>query len=190
MTILISNRSRCAVPTCETSDEQAGSQRIGRAAALSRPSAFAPPVRPLHAARKGTAGQRKGNETSTVSAKKGSSGCRSRQVGMMHSYIRGKPRERCQQSVRQPQPPKPCARAVVRTPRITVPRRDNASVCRNAGSSRKTQMNVIIQKRNGLWYLIVGSCQIRTPFLETQSREWVVAYARQIYPGAKIFEHD
>ena len=115
---------------------------------------------------------------------------RSRQVGMMHSYIRGKPRERCQQSVRQPQPPKPCARAVVRTPRITVPRPDNAGVCRNAGSSRKTQMNVIIQKRNGLWYLIVGSCQIRTPFLETQSREWVVAYARQIYPGAKIFEHD
>ena len=51
MTILISNRSRCAVPTCETSDEQAGSQRIGRAAALSRPSAFAPPVRPLPAAR-------------------------------------------------------------------------------------------------------------------------------------------
>ena len=49
---------------------------------------------------------------------------------------------------------------------------------------------LIIQKRNGLWYLIVGSCQIRTPFLETQSREWVVAYARQIYPGAKIFEHD
>ena len=29
-------------------------------------------------------------------------------------------------------------------------------------------MNVIIQKLNGLWHLIVGSCRIRTPFLETQ----------------------
>ena len=26
-------------------------------------------------------------------------------------------------------------------------------------------MNVIIQKLDGLWHLIVGSCQIRTPFL-------------------------
>jgi hypothetical protein len=51
-------------------------------------------------------------------------------------------------------------------------------------------MNVIIQKLDGLWHLIVGSCQIRTPFLETQDREWVVAYARRIYPGAKIFERD
>ncbi len=38
-------------------------------------------------------------------------------------------------------------------------------------------MNVIIQKLNGLWHLIVGSCQIRTPFLETQDRALVVAYA-------------
>jgi hypothetical protein len=60
--------------------------------------------------------------------------------------------------------------------------------CRDAGSSRKTQMNVIIQKLDGLRHLIVGSCQIRTPFLEIQDREWVVAYARRIYPGAKIFE--
>jgi hypothetical protein len=51
-------------------------------------------------------------------------------------------------------------------------------------------MNVIIQKLNGLWHLIVGSCQIRTPFLETQDRELVVAYARRAYPGAKIFERD
>ena len=51
-------------------------------------------------------------------------------------------------------------------------------------------MNVIIQKLNGLRHLIVGSCQIRTPFLETQDRERVVAYARRIYPGAKIFERD
>jgi hypothetical protein len=51
-------------------------------------------------------------------------------------------------------------------------------------------MSVIIQRLNGLWYLIVGSCQIRTPFLETQDREWVVAYARRIYLGAKIFERD
>ena len=34
-------------------------------------------------------------------------------------------------------------------------------------------MNVFIQKLNGLWYLIVGSCQIRTPFLETQDRKVV-----------------
>jgi len=51
-------------------------------------------------------------------------------------------------------------------------------------------MNIIIQKLNGLWHLIVGSCQIRTPFLETQDRESVVGYARRIYPGAKIFERD
>jgi hypothetical protein len=51
-------------------------------------------------------------------------------------------------------------------------------------------MNVIIQKLNGLWYLIVGSCQIRTPFLELQDRELVVSYARRVYPGAKIFERD
>jgi hypothetical protein len=49
-------------------------------------------------------------------------------------------------------------------------------------------MNVIIQRRNGLWHLIIGSCQIRTPFLETQDRELVVGYARRVYPGAKIFE--
>jgi hypothetical protein len=51
-------------------------------------------------------------------------------------------------------------------------------------------MNVISQKLNGLWHLIVGSCQIRTPFLETQDRGLVVAYARRIYPGARIFERD
>ena len=51
-----------------------------------------------------------------------------------------------------------------------------------------TQMNVVIQKLNGLWHLIVGSCRIRTPFLETQDREFVVSYARRAYPGAKIFE--
>jgi hypothetical protein len=51
-------------------------------------------------------------------------------------------------------------------------------------------MNVIIQKLNGLWHLIVGSCQIRTPYLETQDREFVIAYARRAYPGAKIFERD
>src|ERR1700736_3852267 len=49
-------------------------------------------------------------------------------------------------------------------------------------------MNVTIQKLYGLWHLIVGSCQIRTPFLETQDRAVVVAYARRVYPGAKIFE--
>jgi hypothetical protein len=47
-------------------------------------------------------------------------------------------------------------------------------------------MNVNIQKLNGLWHLIVGSCQFRTPFLETQDRALVVAHARQVYPGAKI----
>jgi hypothetical protein len=51
-------------------------------------------------------------------------------------------------------------------------------------------MNVTIQKLNGLWHLIVGSCQIRTPFLETQNRALVVAYARRVYPGARIFERD
>ena len=51
-------------------------------------------------------------------------------------------------------------------------------------------MNVVIQKLNGMWHLIVGSCQIRSPFLETQDRWLVVAYARLIYPGAKIIERD
>jgi hypothetical protein len=51
-------------------------------------------------------------------------------------------------------------------------------------------MNVIIHKHNGLWHLSVGSCQIRTPFLEIQDRALVVAYARRIYPGATIFERD
>jgi hypothetical protein len=54
----------------------------------------------------------------------------------------------------------------------------------------RTLMNVIIQKLNGLWHLIVGSCQIRTPFSETQDRALVIAYARRVYPGAKIFERD
>ena len=53
-----------------------------------------------------------------------------------------------------------------------------------------TQMNVIIRKLNGLWHLIVGSCQIRTTFLETQDRALVVTYARRVYPGARIFERD
>ena len=48
----------------------------------------------------------------------------------------------------------------------------------------------IIQRRNGLWHLIVGSCQIRTPFLETQDRALVVACARRISLGAKIMERD
>jgi hypothetical protein len=51
-------------------------------------------------------------------------------------------------------------------------------------------MNVIIKKLNGMWHLIVGSCQIRSPFSETQDRGLIVAYARGIYPGAKIFERD
>jgi hypothetical protein len=51
-------------------------------------------------------------------------------------------------------------------------------------------MNVTIQKLNGLWHLIVGSCQIRTPFLETQDPALVGAYARRVYPGAKILERD
>lgn len=51
-------------------------------------------------------------------------------------------------------------------------------------------MNVIIQRLNGMWHLIVGSCQIRSPFSETQDRRLVVAYARRIYPRAKIFERD
>jgi hypothetical protein len=51
-------------------------------------------------------------------------------------------------------------------------------------------MNVIIQRLNGLWQLNVGSCQIRTPFLETQDRALAVAYAREVYPGATIIERD
>jgi hypothetical protein len=51
-------------------------------------------------------------------------------------------------------------------------------------------MNVTIQRLSGLWYLIVGSCHIRTPFLETQDGALVVAYAHRVYPGAKIIERD
>jgi hypothetical protein len=51
-------------------------------------------------------------------------------------------------------------------------------------------MNVTIRKLNGLWHLIVGSCQVWTPFLETQDRAPAVAYARRVYPGAKILERD
>jgi hypothetical protein len=51
-------------------------------------------------------------------------------------------------------------------------------------------MNVIIQKLDGLWHLMVGSCQIRTPFSETQDRARVIAYARRVYPGAKVIERD
>ena len=51
-------------------------------------------------------------------------------------------------------------------------------------------MNIILQKLDGLWHLIVGSYQIRTPFLELQDRALVVAYARRVYPGAKIFERN
>ncbi|MGY4624005.1 hypothetical protein ACVWY3_001761 [Bradyrhizobium sp. USDA 4486] len=51
-------------------------------------------------------------------------------------------------------------------------------------------MNVVIRKLNGLWHLIVGACQIRTPFLETQDRQLVVRYARRAYPGARIYECD
>ena len=51
-------------------------------------------------------------------------------------------------------------------------------------------MHVVIQRLNGLWHLVVGSCQIRTPFLETQDRELVVTYARRVYPGARIFERN
>jgi len=51
-------------------------------------------------------------------------------------------------------------------------------------------MNVTIQKFNGFWHLIVESCQIRTPFLETQDRALVVGYAHRVYPGAKILERN
>ena len=76
--------------------------------------------------------------------------------------------------------------------RITVPKsdRDKLAIAGMQAFQERLKMNVIIQKLNGLWHLIVGSCQIRTPFLETQDREWVVAYARRIYPGAKVFERD
>jgi hypothetical protein len=51
-------------------------------------------------------------------------------------------------------------------------------------------MSVTIQKLEGFWHLIVGSCRIRTPFLETQDRARVVGYARRVYPGARIIERD
>jgi hypothetical protein len=51
-------------------------------------------------------------------------------------------------------------------------------------------MKIIIRKLNGLWHLIVGASQIRTPFRETQDRALVVTYARRAYPGAKIFQRD
>jgi len=51
-------------------------------------------------------------------------------------------------------------------------------------------MKVVIQKLNGLWHLIVGSCQIRTPFPDTQDRALVITYARRAYPGARIFQRD
>ena len=34
-------------------------------------------------------------------------------------------------------------------------------------------MSVTIQKLNGLWHLIVGSCQIRTPFSGTQDPRYL-----------------
>jgi hypothetical protein len=37
---------------------------------------------------------------------------------------------------------------------------------------------------------LVGSCQIRTAFLETQDRALVVAYVHRVYPGAKVLERD
>ena len=63
----------------------------------------------------------------------------------------------------------------------------DGETCKQEG---RTIMDVTIQKLNGLWHLIVGSCQIRTPFLETQDPALVVAYARRVYPGAKILERD
>ncbi len=78
-------------------------------------------------------------------------------------------------------------------PGITIVSRKTAatgSMCWSAKSSRNTQMKVVIQKLNGLWHLIIGSCQIRTPFLATQERALVVTYARRAYPGAKIFQRD
>ena len=51
-------------------------------------------------------------------------------------------------------------------------------------------MKIVIQKLNGLWHLVVGSGQIRTPFLDTQDRALVVNYARRAYPGARIFQRD
>ncbi len=65
-----------------------------------------------------------------------------------------------------------------------------SSIRSNAESSRIAQINVVIRKLNGLWHLVVGSCQIRTPFLATQDRALVVSYARRVYPGAKIFQRD
>jgi hypothetical protein len=63
-------------------------------------------------------------------------------------------------------------------------------VAKDCSNARTTQMNVVIRRLNGLWHLIVGSCQIRTPFLETQDRALVVNYARRVYPGARIFQRD
>ena len=64
------------------------------------------------------------------------------------------------------------------------------STCSIAEFSRNSQMKIVIQRLNGLWHLIVGSCRIRTPFLATQDRALVVTYARRAYPGAKIFQRD
>jgi hypothetical protein len=38
-------------------------------------------------------------------------------------------------------------------------------------------------------HVTVALCA-QTPFLETQDRALVVAYARRVYPGAKIIERD
>jgi hypothetical protein len=71
----------------------------------------------------------------------------------------------------------------------TLNRRVNSSTT-PLKQGESTRMNVIIQKLNGLWHLIVGSCQIRTPFLETHDQALVIAYARRVYLGAKIIERD
>jgi hypothetical protein len=51
-------------------------------------------------------------------------------------------------------------------------------------------MNIVIQKLDGLWHLIVGPHHVRTPYSATRNRDLVVAYARRIYPRARIFERD
>ncbi|WP_454627743.1 hypothetical protein [Bradyrhizobium cenepequi] len=49
-------------------------------------------------------------------------------------------------------------------------------------------MTVTLTKLVGYWHMLIKDAAIRTPYSEHEPRGLVVAYTRNVFPGARIIE--
>lgn len=49
-------------------------------------------------------------------------------------------------------------------------------------------MKILLKKLKGMWYMIIGEAEIRTPYSDQSPRADVSAYALRAFPGAEVYE--